>query len=570
VKTGLRFRAAMLAPALLAAQASRPLEARAAGRTETHEGVAWRFSESERAAFQRLRPLLDRFLSRPSRRPLPLAVSVFSGVSAMARADGDCRFATLARRGGEVEVHVAADAPENPDLVSPVFASAVFLALHPEAVRRPGLLAGYGAYRAGAWWGRGTAEWGPLLAAAGLLPTAEELAAAGEPDASDLLFVGGAAAVVAAWAQEAGRSAVERALASGEAPAEDLRRGRSSAASLPAAAPPRRLLPPGFLRGISFAMSNSMEGSYLSPRCGATLDRLKRDWIGAISVMPFAFQRRADSPAISLPRHEPREETEEAVLAAARAGHARGLAVLVKPQIWLWRGFTGDIGMKDEADWKAWFRGYRRFVLRHAVVAEAAGAELFDVGVELCATEKRERDWRGLIALVRLATGAPLIYSCNWGRGAASVPFWDALDAVGVDFYDPLSSDARASDRELAQGALAAARPLAEASSRFARPVYLTEVGFPPVAAAWISPSDEDARRPFFPEDAARSARAVFEAIGGASWCRGFFWWKAFSDGGESRGEEKSFNVVGMPIERVIRDGYRRIASLRPSGGGVN
>jgi hypothetical protein len=237
------------------------------------------------------------------------------------------------------------------------------------------------------------------------------------------------------------------------------------------------------------------------------------------------------------------------------------MAVVIKPQIWLWRGFTGDIAMTSDADWASWFRQYREYVVRFAVVAEAAGVDVLDVGVELCATESRQREWRELIAAVRAVTGAPLVYSCNWGKGVAAVGWWDALDAIGVDFYDPLSASANPTDADLVAGARRAMEPLAAASVRTGKPVYLTEVGFPSVAGAWLSPNEEDPPRPFSAEDPARCARAVFAALENARWCRGLFWWKAFSDGHEADPGTKTFNVVGRPIEKAIREGFHRMAA---------
>ena len=491
---------------------------------------------------------------------LPIVLKVSAAVEQQAAEDGDAAFATYALRHHRVEVHVAKDAPASVDLVSPALASARFLAAHPAAERRPVLLAAWGAWRTGLWWGRPVSGWAAMLRAAGALPDAEELCrAGGKADAPTMLAVGAAASALDAWANAEGEAAVESALAGGEPPLEEIRGALAAAARRPFTPPPRRALPPATLRGITFAMENSVGGSYLSRRSAETLDRLKRDGANAVSVIPYAFQRNARSPELRFPGRNPRGETEEGILRAVDDARRRGMAALVKPQIWLWRGFTGDIAMTSEADWAEWFRQYRAYLVRFAVVAEAAGADVFDVGVELCATERREREWRETIAAVRAATGAALVYSCNWGKGVGAVPFWDALDAVGVDFYDPLSSRGDPTDAELAAGVRAAARPLAAAAARLGRPVYLTEVGFPSVAGAWLAPSDEESPRPFSSADPARCARAVFAALSGETWCRGMFWWKAFSDGHEAAAAAKSFNILGRPIETAIREGFRKI-----------
>ena len=508
---------------------------------------------------------LDGFGTADRGAGLRVRLRVAPGIEEQAAADGDSAFASYAIRHHVVEVHAAADAPREPDLVSPALASARFLAAYPAAERFAVLVAAYGAERAGTWWGRPVRDWAPMLRAAGLCPSAEEVAApSGGSEPPALLRVGAAASAIDLWVRAEGRGSVERALGSGDPPLARLREYLAGAAAAPRAAPARRPPPARLLRGITLAMANHSAGGYLSRRSGATLDRLKGDGIDAVSLIPYAFQARAASPGLRFPGRDPRGESEEAILRGAEDARTRGMAVIVKPQIWLWRGFTGDIAMKTEADWASWFGQYREFVVRFAVVAEAAGADLLDVGVELCATESRERQWRELIAAVREVTGAPLVYSCNWGKGVAAVGWWDALDAIGVDFYDPLSSAANPTDADLAAGARRAMEPLSAAALRTGKPVYLTEVGFPSVAGAWLSPNEEDPPRPFSAEDPARCARAVFAALEGARWCRGLFWWKAFSDGHEADPGAKTFNVVGRPIEKAIREGYRKMADGAP------
>ena len=524
-------------------------------------GTPARGAAGEGAREGEWRRAIERFATDDPGAGLPVRLTVRARIEEQAAEDGDAAFATFSVRHHAVVVHAAGDAPRSPDLVSPALASARFLSAYPEAERFAVLVAAYGAQRAGTWWGRPPEAWAPMLRAAGLCPTAEELVrATGNSEPPSILEVGAAASAIDRWVRAEGRAAVERQLGAREPPLSRLRRYLAAAAAAPFSPPPRRSLPPTTLRGFTFAMANRAEGSYLSRRSPAALDRLRSDGADAVAVVPYAFQRSAGSPELRFPGRDPHGESEEAILQATSDARRRGMAVLVKPQIWLWRGFTGDIAMRSEADWESWFRTYRAYVIRFAVVAEAAGANLFDVGVELCATEGRERQWRELIAAVRAVTGAPLVYSCNWGKGVASVRFWDALDGIGVDLYDPLSSSAGPTDAELAAGARSAMAPLAAASQRTGRPVFLTEVGFPSVAGAWMSPNDEESPRPYSAEDPARCARAVFAALDGARWCRGLFWWKAFSDGREAEAGRKTFNLLGRPIEEAIRDGFRKMA----------
>ena len=48
-----------------------------------------------------------------------------------------------------------------------------------------------------------------------------------------------------------------------------------------------------------------------------------------------------------------------------------------------------------------------------------------------------EAPWRDIIRVVRRETTVPLTYGANWPNYQA-VPFWDALDAIGLSAYFPL------------------------------------------------------------------------------------------------------------------------------------
>jgi hypothetical protein len=161
---------------------------------------------------------------------------------------------------------------------------------------------------------------------------------------------------------------------------------------------------------------------------------------------------------------------------------------------------------------------------------------------------------------VRLATGAPLTYASNWAAGALKVPFWSALDAIGVDFYDPLSPDPGASDAALEAGVAGATAPVERLSRETGKPVIFVEAGYPPVRGAWTAPHDENSGRPPAASDAGRAVAAVFHALGGKSWWKGVYWWKAFSNGAGARPDERGYNLLGTPAEKVIAEGFSRLA----------
>ena len=96
---------------------------------------------------------------------------------------------------------------------------------------------------------------------------------------------------------------------------------------------------------------------------------------------------------------------------------------------------------------------------------------------ELSRTESRP-EWRQLIAKVRTIYHGRILYAANFDAFERT-PFWDALDAIGIDAYFPLSGDRHASDRALQGGAREVVARIDAVASKWKRPVILTELGYP-------------------------------------------------------------------------------------------
>ena len=415
------------------------------------------------------------------------------------------------------------------------------------------------------WYGRPYPEWIPRLAAARVLPTAEELLpASGEEQqaASRVLWTPAAAAVVD---RLPGSTLAEKLAAppTRERTAEILARlAPPPSPSLPSlkslsSSSPRR---PPFLKGVSFAMLNRLEGGYHAPSVDRQLDRLKKLGANSVSVMPFAAQRAPDSPNLVYLNRHPRSETDIGLIHATRRARALGLRVLYKPHIWVSHdSWPGDVVMKSEQDWALWWERYRRYVLHHAVLAGWARAELFSVGVELSKTVHREREWRDLIASTRLFYPGLVTYAGNWHGDLEEVGFWDATDLIGVDAYFPLSASPEAARAELEQGARGIAQRLAAASRRHGRPVLLTEVGFAARQGAWIAPHEEGGE--YSEADQALAYEALFKALGRPRWLAGTYVWKAFSDDvSDTTGRARvrsDFRFLGREAEAAVRKYYQ-------------
>jgi len=130
---------------------------------------------------------------------------------------------------------------------------------------------------------------------------------------------------------------------------------------------------------------------------------------------------------------------------------------------------------------------------RHITGAERA--EEVDLAVLNRRRRRYDDNWRALIAEVRGIYGGPLSYAANFDQ-VAEVGFWDALDAIGVNAYFPLSRWGLAGDRlesELNGSWLRIAgelNGLADAYGGPARvlPVILFELGWTRKAGSTVRP----------------------------------------------------------------------------------
>ncbi len=280
-------------------------------------------------------------------------------------------------------------------------------------------------------------------------------------------------------------------------------------------------------------------------------------------LVSFGFQPRPDVPAIRM--HTDGgwySETDAGIRTLARRAEALGMGIILKPHVWVGSYDTegqarGEIAFETEAQWQRWEAAYRRFLLHYARLAEAVGAAVLVGGTGLAGTvQAREAFWRNLIADVRSLYGGKLTYAANWYEEYRQVPFWDALDYVGVQAYFPLS---KADDPSLAQ-LRASWTPHLEAlrhvARRTGRPILFTEIGYrsaPDAARApWRWP-EEHAQAPPDPALQARCYRAFFAAVWPQPWLAGAMLWKwPAADEDRSHG----FTPQDKLAQEVIRRGF--------------
>lgn len=337
---------------------------------------------------------------------------------------------------------------------------------------------------------------------------------------------------------------------------------QNTPAAVPACAPGVAALPSRIERGVCLAHNYQRAGSrgYGSDTSRATLEELVRLGVRSVSITPFGFMQRLDEPTVHPIGNYRAGETDDRVIREIETAKSLGLEVMLKPHIWVVDGkWRGKIAFDDDKSWKTWFDAYDRWMLHYADLAEAQDVETLVIGVELRSTERAfERRWRRLIRQVRRRFHGKITYSANWDD-AVAVPWWDALDYVGVQFYPPLSSKRNPSrdavDRVLGERL----DELAALSKRVDRPVLFTEVGFRTADDALMRPHAWPERAGSVNIDPATQAlgyTCFVDSVRGRAWVAGIYWWKWFTDPDTTEEGPAGFSPRGKLAESVLRAAY--------------
>lgn len=294
-----------------------------------------------------------------------------------------------------------------------------------------------------------------------------------------------------------------------------------------------------------------------------------------VTLVSFGFQESASTPVIRFsPDVRWYSESAHGARAIASTADALGLRIILKPQLWLRGGaWTADIDFATEDAWRRWESDYRDYLLHTARLADGIGADLIIIGTEL-ATPVQERPvfWRSLITEIRGIFDGKLTYGANWYEDFEHVPFWDALDFVGVNAYFPIHEGSDPSLSELRRGWSQHAEKLQRVAVQVNRPVVFTEIGYRSVAYAaaepwrWPSPDEVGAVEPDY-ELQANLFRSFFASVWSEPWFAGAVIWKMYPPERVLRDPTRyalDFTPQGKPAEHIIRAGFNGRFNANP------
>ena len=278
------------------------------------------------------------------------------------------------------------------------------------------------------------------------------------------------------------------------------------------------------------------------------------------AIMPFGFIRDLEHPEIIF--NTDRQwfgETSKGVKQYIEALRAANIKIMLKPQIWVWRGeFTGNIKMTTEENWQLLEDAYSKFILEYAKLAEEMKVPILCIGTELEQfVANRNEYWFELIEKIKSVYKGELTYAANWDEFKRT-PFWAELDHIGIDAYFPVSDSQTPTIEECRKGWQEHKIIIEEISEKYRRPVLFTEFGYRSVDYTGKEPWRSDRSMDQVNMQAQVNATtALFEEFWEEKWFSGGFIWKWFHADDRVGGPKNSqYTPQNKPVETVIKERY--------------
>jgi hypothetical protein len=293
------------------------------------------------------------------------------------------------------------------------------------------------------------------------------------------------------------------------------------------------------------------EGSYEGPQLAQSLREMAD--AGATSVLftpTWGQEARNGSAIVRSPRTVSDDDLERMIALA----HKNGMKVFLTPFVYLLNGSRSTIRPDDRG---AWFASYTAFITHYAELAERLGVEQFSVGSELSSISDDRPGWLQVIREVRARYHGTVLYAADPDE-AARVPFWDALDLIGIDAYYPLS-DAPTTDVSVLQRLWEPIRAeMAAGSARYGRKILFTEAGYTSQEGTTTRPSNWMLGTKPSESEQAAAYQALLATFSDEPWWEGVYWWvwNALPDNGSDHAT--NYSPRGKAAERVIREWWHR------------
>lgn len=231
-----------------------------------------------------------------------------------------------------------------------------------------------------------------------------------------------------------------------------------------------------------------------------------------------------------------------------------GMRVALKPTVncknGTWRAHVNffDEDVVCEPKWCNWFESYTEFQLHYARLAKEMGVEMHIAGCEMVMAERREAEWRKLIADIRSEFDGFVSYNTDKYQ-EHNVKWWDAVDVISSSGYYPLEDWEKQLDR------------IEAVIKKFQKPFFFAEAGCMSIVDSNKVPNDWAVQGEADAKGQADWYEAMFEACLKREWVRGMaFWsWSSHLYTKNDALKRKDYEIYAKPAEKIVKKYYDSI-----------
>lgn len=231
-----------------------------------------------------------------------------------------------------------------------------------------------------------------------------------------------------------------------------------------------------------------------------------------------------------------------------------GMRVALKPTVncknGTWRAHVNffDEDVVCEPKWCNWFESYTEFQLHYARLAKEMGVEMHIAGCEMVMAERREAEWRKLIADIRSEFDGLVSYNTDKYQ-EHNVKWWDAVDVISSSGYYPLEDWENQLDR------------IEAVVKKFQKPFFFAEAGCMSIVDSNKVPNDWTVQGEADAKGQADWYKAMFEACLKREWVRGMaFWsWNSHLYTKNAALKRKDYEIYAKPAEKIVKKYYDSI-----------
>lgn len=300
-----------------------------------------------------------------------------------------------------------------------------------------------------------------------------------------------------------------------------------------------------FINGITFGFMNR-RGEWDTAKSYESLSLLKSR-TGANTVI-LAVVAEQDTPwSTTIHYQDDWNLSDDEVVKMIHYAQSLDLQVILKPMVNVsdgtWRAHINffDHDAPVEPTWAAWFASYNAYILHYAKIAEQTNVEMLVIGCELVNADRRDKEWRELVALVREQYRGLLTYNCDKFQEDA-LTWWDAVDVISSSGYYSVEIWEAELDRVEA------------VVKKFDKPFFFCEVGCASRTGSEFLPNDWQFEGETNLASQATFYQTMFDACEKRDWVRGFgLWdWKAHLYPIEKATTDNDYAIYGKPAEKIV------------------